>query len=311
LVLAAPDRHRRQQLEIRHALISAARRLLNQCRFHRSVISAVVRTKNSSHVIGGTLQALRNQSSLPDEVIVVDSGSTDDTLAIVAREWPEAVVLNWPGDKPFSYSGTLNLGIARAQGDLILIVSSHTQLQGTNVISRMKEYLGQFDAVGAYCHYRPAGDESAGPWPGRLVNVVDGSSFNGINGLWNACSLIRRKAWEEQPFSEEMPTAEDQAWARWQYEHRGACTVCIRDLDVRYLSRENTVRKSAFEAAVVARYLMPPHRTLWHLWRTAEEAAYAWLRRDRETAGRLWRTTVELAKLRWRKPVYSADYYRR
>jgi glycosyltransferase involved in cell wall biosynthesis len=275
------------------------------------VISAVVRTKNSSHVIGATLRALRAQSSPPGEVIVVDSGSSDDTLTIVAREWPEAVVLHWPAGKPFSYPATLNMGIAEAKGDLILIASSHTELKGADVLHRMREYLGQFDAVGVYCHYRLAADESPGPWPGRLVNVVDRSSFNGSNGLWNACSLIRRKAWQDHPFPEEMPTAEDQAWARWQYDHRDACTVCIRDLDVRYLSREDTVRKSAFEAAVVAKYLMPQHRTLWHLWRTAEEAAYAWLRRDRPMASRLWRTTVELAKLRWRRPVYTADYYRR
>lgn len=158
---------------------------------------------------------------------MVDSGSTEDTLTIVAREWPEALVLHWPTGKPFSYPATLNMDIAEAKGDLILIASSHTELKGA--------------------------DESPGAWPGRLVNVVDRSSFNGTNGLWNACSLILRKAWQDHPLPEDMPTAEDQAWARWQYDQRDACTVSIRDLVLRYLSREDTVRKSAFEAAVVAK----------------------------------------------------------
>ena len=48
-------------------------------------ISVFIRTKNNDWVISQTLNALFSQTLKPDELVVVDSGSTDKTLDILKQ----------------------------------------------------------------------------------------------------------------------------------------------------------------------------------------------------------------------------------
>jgi glycosyltransferase involved in cell wall biosynthesis len=48
-------------------------------------IAVVIPARNAGATIGRTLEALSGQSHAPDEVVVVDDGSTDDTVAIAER----------------------------------------------------------------------------------------------------------------------------------------------------------------------------------------------------------------------------------
>ncbi|MDB5202068.1 MAG: glycosyltransferase family 2 protein [Ferruginibacter sp.] len=75
-------------------------------------LSAVIITKNEAHIIGKTLAALKN---LADEVIIVDSGSTDETLSICRQMNARIIETNWEG-----YGVTKNKGIAAATNDWIL-----------------------------------------------------------------------------------------------------------------------------------------------------------------------------------------------
>ena len=48
-------------------------------------VSVIMRTKNSDWVVAQALQALHSQTFRDFELLVVDSGSTDRTLEIVAQ----------------------------------------------------------------------------------------------------------------------------------------------------------------------------------------------------------------------------------
>ncbi|MDZ4229371.1 MAG: glycosyltransferase, partial [Patescibacteria group bacterium] len=48
-------------------------------------VSVVITVKNEADTIESLLQSLRAQTKKPDEIIVVDAGSTDDTSKIVKR----------------------------------------------------------------------------------------------------------------------------------------------------------------------------------------------------------------------------------
>jgi len=58
-------------------------------------VSVIVTVKNEAKSIGLLLDSLAGQSRLPDEVIVVDGGSSDDTVRIAERYLPGRLPARW------------------------------------------------------------------------------------------------------------------------------------------------------------------------------------------------------------------------
>ncbi len=75
------------------------------------MLSIVIITKNEAHIIGNTLQSIQGIS---DDIIIVDSGSTDDTIAICKKFNTRIIETSWDG-----YGPTKNKGIAAAKYDWI------------------------------------------------------------------------------------------------------------------------------------------------------------------------------------------------
>jgi len=83
-----------------------------------SAVSIVIPTKNAGVDFEYLLKVLKNQKGFEKiEIIIVDSGSTDNTLSI-AREFG-AKIVKIPA-KQFSHSGSRNLGAENASGDYLL-----------------------------------------------------------------------------------------------------------------------------------------------------------------------------------------------
>lgn len=75
-------------------------------------ISVVIITKNEAHIIANTLQSLQ---AITDDIVIVDSGSTDDTVSICKKYNARVIETDWQG-----YGINKNKGIAAAQHDWIL-----------------------------------------------------------------------------------------------------------------------------------------------------------------------------------------------
>src|SRR5882757_10139254 len=75
-------------------------------------LSIVIITKNEAHIIDNTLQSLKE---LTDDIIIVDSGSTDATLDICRRYNARIIETEWMG-----YGATKNIGNAAAANNWIL-----------------------------------------------------------------------------------------------------------------------------------------------------------------------------------------------
>jgi GT2 family glycosyltransferase len=71
------------------------------------------------------LNSLRRQSYPNFEVIVVDNGSTDDSLELLAKKYPEVRVVALPENRGFS--GGVNEGIRRARGEIIATLNNDTE----------------------------------------------------------------------------------------------------------------------------------------------------------------------------------------
>lgn len=84
-------------------------------------VSAIIPTKNAGSEFRMTLQKLRAQKGIRDlEIIVVDSGSSDDTLKI-AEHYGARIFSIKPED--FNHGAVRNIGAEKATGDYLVFLS--------------------------------------------------------------------------------------------------------------------------------------------------------------------------------------------
>ena len=79
-------------------------------------ISLVIPTYNRTSLLKRALESVSMQTHKPDEIIVVDDGSTDDTAGMVKREFPDIVYIHQQNS---GVSAARNLGIKKASHNWI------------------------------------------------------------------------------------------------------------------------------------------------------------------------------------------------
>jgi glycosyltransferase involved in cell wall biosynthesis len=85
-------------------------------------ISVIIPTKNRSHLLKMTLLNILGQSLKPQEIIVVDDGSTDGTKEMIGNEFATSVIfLSNQGKGP---GAARNTGFSRSRGEFIQFFDS-------------------------------------------------------------------------------------------------------------------------------------------------------------------------------------------
>jgi rhamnosyltransferase len=185
------------------------------------LVSVVIRAKNEEKRLPRCLGMILAQAACsPREILVIDSGSTDGTVAI-ARKFP-GVSVREIAPATFNYGETLNEGIRLARGRYVVALSAHCVPADGHWLERLVEPLERDPAVaGAFGRQVP--------WPGcepveryflELLYqdrdyVVDASALSDdpLGILFsNASACVRRDVALAVPFRP-LPWAEDRAWA--------------------------------------------------------------------------------------------------
>ena len=178
--------------------------------------SIVIRAYNEERHIGRLLTGIQQQTVKDVEIILVDSGSTDDTLQIAGRH-PVQVVAIYPEE--FTFGRSLNRGIAAARAELVVIASAHVYPVYADWLERL---LAPFKnpAVGL-TYGKQSGDASSkfserqflGLWFPDQSQAQQSHPFCN-----NANAAIRKSLWEQNPYDESLTGLEDLAWAKWALE---------------------------------------------------------------------------------------------
>lgn len=110
---------------------------------HEILVSVITPCYNSSSTIEKTLACIENQTYKNLEYIIIDGGSTDDTLKIIERHrerLPKRLKL--VSEKDNGIYDAMNKGVRLAKGSLIGIVNSDDWYEDDTVEQVVKNYGG-------------------------------------------------------------------------------------------------------------------------------------------------------------------------
>ena len=175
-------------------------------------ISIVIRTLNEAEHLPALLESIGAQTLQPDEIVLVDSGSTDTTVEIAERA--ELTIVHIPPGE-FTFGRALNWGCERAKGEVLVFVSAHVYA----LTDRWLEYLvAPFaDPQVGLSYGGQTGDHRSNFAEIQLLKrwFPDEATNDQQNPFCNnANCAVRRSLWEDVPYDEALPGLEDMAFAR-------------------------------------------------------------------------------------------------
>jgi glycosyltransferase involved in cell wall biosynthesis len=198
--------------------------------------SVLIRSYNEEEHIGRLLTGILEQTIRPRQILLVDSGSTDATLAIAER-FPVEIVRLAPEE--FTFGRSLNEGCARARGEHLVIVSAHVYPVYPDWLARL---VAPFhDPQVALVYGKQRGDGSSRYSESRILArwYPDASRARQTTPFCNnANAAIRRELWARHPYDEDLPGLEDIAWATWAVAG-GWALAYAAEAEVVHLHRES------------------------------------------------------------------------
>ncbi len=125
-------------------------------------ISVVIPTHKNRERTLRCLAALWLCNPHPDEVIVVDDGSDDNTAHSVLRKYPRHIVVRLPSKQGFTAAA--NHGLSRASGDLLLLLDNDTEVDPSAIGAIVNAF--EANQRSRYCRRRspPPGWRSSVEW---------------------------------------------------------------------------------------------------------------------------------------------------
>ncbi len=218
--------------------------------------SIVVRALNEEKYLGPLFEALKQQSDRSFEIILVDSGSTDRSVAI-AKEHGVRIVRIRPQD--FTFGRSLNYGCRVARGEFLVLLSAHTLPMERDWLTKLLR-----------------------PFENERVKVSYGKQRGGEQNKFSECCLmrswfpetdiepqkdyfcnnancaVRRVDWEDRPYDESLTGLEDLAWAK-EAVRKGGLVAYVADAGIYHIHEETwqDVRKRYYREALAFQDIEP------------------------------------------------------
>lgn len=104
------------------------------------MISIITATYNSANTINDTIQSVLRQTNKDFEYLIIDGGSTDETIDIVKSYESEfSGRLKWVSEKDKGIYDAMNKGIKMASGDIIGILNSDDYYTSDDILQTIAD----------------------------------------------------------------------------------------------------------------------------------------------------------------------------
>ena len=199
----------------------------------------VIRALNEADHLPALFSGLLRQNMAPDQVILVDSGSTDDSVAIAEAHGSDVVHII---PENFSFGRSLNYGCAAARGDVLVFVSAHVYPIDEHWLKNLVAPFVDDSVALSYGHQ--TGDHRTKFSEMQLMrrwypNVSDPDQTTPFCN--NANCAVRRDWWQRRPYDEQLTGLEDLDWARWALTEGGRI-VYRADASIAHIHNEHFSR---------------------------------------------------------------------
>ncbi|HNC88935.1 MAG TPA: glycosyltransferase family 2 protein [Anaerolineales bacterium] len=177
------------------------------------MISIIIRAYNEEKYIGRLLEGIKQQTIQDVDVILVDSGSTDSTVAI-AESYGTRIVRIRPEE--FTFGRSLNFGVKEAKREFIVMASAHVYPVYPDWLETL---LRPFqDEKVALTYGKQRGYEGSKYSEHQIFHqwYPDDSNADQTTAFCNnANAAIRKSLWLQHPYDEMLTGLEDLEWAKW------------------------------------------------------------------------------------------------
>ncbi|HMX74143.1 MAG TPA: glycosyltransferase family 2 protein [Anaerolineales bacterium] len=177
------------------------------------MISIIIRAYNEEKYIGRLLEGIKQQTVQDVDVILVDSGSTDSTVAI-AESYGTRIVRIRPEE--FTFGRSLNFGVKEAKREFIVMASAHVYPVYPDWLETL---LRPFqDEKVALTYGKQRGYEGSKYSEHQIFHqwYPDDSNADQTTAFCNnANAAIRKSLWQQHPYDEMLTGLEDLEWAKW------------------------------------------------------------------------------------------------
>lgn len=197
--------------------------------------SIVIRAYNEGKYIGRLLEGIKQQTIKDVEIILVDSGSTDDTVSIAESFGVKIVRI--PSSE-FTFGRSLNYGIQAATRELVVFASAHVYPVYPDWLETLLRPFQDEQIALAYGKQR--GYEGSKysehqifrQWYPDLSKPRQETAFCN-----NANAAIRKSLWEQNKYDETLTGLEDLAWAKWATQ-QGHAIAYIAEAEIIHVHNE-------------------------------------------------------------------------
>lgn len=202
------------------------------------MLSIVIPTMNEAAYLPTLLASMETQTLQPDEVIVADAGSTDETVEIARSFGARVVKGGMPGPGR-------NRGAEAAGGDILLFLDADVELRDSDFLNASIAEMQRRNLDLATCDVEPISEDKLDHVAHQAYNTFAracGSRFPHIPGF---CMFVRREVHEQiGGFDESVVLCEDHEYAE-RACRAGATFGFLRSLpipvSIRRLERDGRV----------------------------------------------------------------------
>jgi glycosyltransferase involved in cell wall biosynthesis len=169
--------------------------------------SVVIPVWNGSAQLEHCLQALGASTRKPDEIIVVDDGSSDNSAAIARAHGGKVVCV---AGGPLGPATARNRGVSASYGDIIVFIDCDVAVHPETLGLMEQQFLAHPGASALFGSYddRPTDTGLISGYRNLMHHHVHQQSQREATTFWSGCGAIRREAFEAaNGFDETYPWA--------------------------------------------------------------------------------------------------------